>query len=356
VNPGKEDITFEYTVNDTDVVGSLTKIELLKGQQVIETLTQFEDTSFSDLLSNNDYQLKATYTYDLNDGAGVQTLEQIINTKTLAKLTPTFEFEKLESSSNTISYKINKVDLDNVVTFTKIELIFNNSLISSSDLMTGTFTNLFPGRLYSVKIIYIANFNDDSGILDVEVGRNIDTKFFDGSGTENDPYLLFTPDQFMLIGSQSGIHYKLMGDIDFEGFNFIPISSFSGKLDGNNFKIKNISYTESFGISSQVGIFRSTSNSGVDYSEIKNLTIENIVFNINSVHPLQDNGHFGLLVGYNNGIIENVTASGTLNISAYRYFYGSLAGYNNGLIKNCSSNLIFNNLYIGQTGPIGRTN
>jgi hypothetical protein len=96
-----------------------------------------------------------------------------------------------------------------------------------------------------------------------------------------------------------------------------------------------------------VGIFRSTSNSGVDYSEIKNLTIENIVFNINSVHPLQDNGHFGLLVGYNNGIIENVTASGTLNISAYRYFYGPLAGYNNGLIKNCSSNLIFNNLYIG---------
>ena len=97
VNPGQEDIVFEYTVNDTDVVGSLTKIELLKGQEVIETLTQFEDTSFSDLLSNNDYQLKATYTYDLNDGAGVQTLVATQNTKTISKATPIISIQRTTS-------------------------------------------------------------------------------------------------------------------------------------------------------------------------------------------------------------------------------------------------------------------
>jgi hypothetical protein len=47
---------------------------------------------FEGLLSNNDYQIKATYTYDLNDGTGVKTAVVTSNTKTLAKATPLFSF------------------------------------------------------------------------------------------------------------------------------------------------------------------------------------------------------------------------------------------------------------------------
>jgi hypothetical protein len=82
---GQEDIVFEYMVTDTDEVGSLTKIELLKGTEVVETLTEFESTMFEGLLSNNDYQLKATYTYDLNDGAGNKLLIKELSVRTNIK-------------------------------------------------------------------------------------------------------------------------------------------------------------------------------------------------------------------------------------------------------------------------------
>jgi hypothetical protein len=161
VNPGKEDITFEYTVNDTDVVGSLTKIELLKAQEVIETLTQFEDTSFSDLLSNNDYQLKATYTYDLNDGAGVQTLEQSANTKTLTKVKPVVLVPTFYIQNNQFNYQLDITNIDNLELIITVGLFHNNikidEVINPSNYM---FIGSIDFNQYTLKVSYSYNLND----------------------------------------------------------------------------------------------------------------------------------------------------------------------------------------------------
>ena len=72
-----------------------------------------------------------------------------------------------------------------------------------------------------------------------------------GSGTENDPYLIFNPIQLNQIRNfqnNSGVYFKLMADIDLTEFledenpmqGWLPISSFCGTLDGNGKKISGL--------------------------------------------------------------------------------------------------------------------
>jgi hypothetical protein len=70
VVPTQTSIGFGITVTDVDQVGTITAIELYQGETLIEALTDLSLRTFSDLLSNNAYQIKVTYTYDLNDGLG----------------------------------------------------------------------------------------------------------------------------------------------------------------------------------------------------------------------------------------------------------------------------------------------
>jgi len=72
--PTQESIEFSITVADIDEVGMITAIELYQGETLIEALTDISLREFTGLLSNNEYKSKVTYTYDLNDGAGVREI------------------------------------------------------------------------------------------------------------------------------------------------------------------------------------------------------------------------------------------------------------------------------------------
>lgn len=72
INPSstQDSISFEVEETDADNVGSISKIELIdKNGKVVATNTSVKD--FTGLLSNNEYTIKVTYTYDLNDGNGI---------------------------------------------------------------------------------------------------------------------------------------------------------------------------------------------------------------------------------------------------------------------------------------------
>ena len=70
----QEEISFELDVIDIDQVGAVTSIELFKDNELVESLEDLTLRVFDELLSNNLYEIKVTYTYDLNDGVGVQTV------------------------------------------------------------------------------------------------------------------------------------------------------------------------------------------------------------------------------------------------------------------------------------------
>src|SRR5690606_35939901 len=74
VGPTQTGIGFGITVTDVDQVGSITAIELYQGENLIEALNDLNLREFTGLLSNNEYTIKVTNTYDLNDGAGKQKL------------------------------------------------------------------------------------------------------------------------------------------------------------------------------------------------------------------------------------------------------------------------------------------
>ncbi|UCF43493.1 MAG: hypothetical protein JSV99_00780 [Planctomycetota bacterium] len=169
------------------------------------------------------------------------------------------------------------------------------------------------------------------------------TKYGGGSGTAEDPYLIYTAAEMNEIGANQddwGAHFKLMSDIDLgyydglEGrpkFNCIGIRTpyghtpFTGVFDGNNKTIYNFTYVTYKG--NGVGIF--VSFGGPD-AEIRDLTIESPVLNVV--------GHVyyaALVARSESGIIRNCHVIGG-NISCDDYV-GPLVGDNWADIYSCSA-------------------
>jgi hypothetical protein len=160
---GKEDVTFEYEVTDLDEVGVLSKIELLKGEEVVETLTEFEDTSFANLLSNNDYQLKATYTYDLNDGVGIRTVSTNLNYTTISKMEGGVTFTNFVVTENSASFTVVEQDEDETLSISKVLLLNNGNVISEVDFNNTyeyEFSDLLSLNEYQLKAEYFIDLND----------------------------------------------------------------------------------------------------------------------------------------------------------------------------------------------------
>lgn len=151
-----------------------------------------------------------------------------------------------------------------------------------------------------------------------------------GSGTVDDPFLIYTDSHLMGIGLNPADwdkHFKLMSDIDLSGYtgtDFTIIQSFSGVFDGNGHSIHNFSYASN-GID-QIGLFKFST--GI----IRNL-------NLIDVNIEATNGEsVGSIVGYNNGgTIQNCYISGIIS-GTYRYI-GGITGRNRGEVINCQTDV-----------------
>ena len=156
--------------------------------------------------------------------------------------------------------------------------------------------------------------NNDGYYLDYDVNGNIkyikvEDKPIDftlqGSGTEEDPYLVNNEAELIQISFNKEAYYKLVNDINLENTHSYMLGSrlnvFNGNLDGNNKTIKGFNIKGS----REVGLFGSLAGT------VKNLNIED--FNITGVYRI------GSIAGYsNNSEIRNVkgknlTMTGTYN-------------------------------------------
>jgi len=139
--------------------------------------------------------------------------------------------------------------------------------------------------------------------------RVAEAKYGGGSGTEADPYLIYTAEQMNAIGTAPNDwdkHFKLMADIDLSGFtgtdfNIIGTlggNTFTGLFDGNGCTISNLTYTSTD--TDYVGLF-----AYVDGAQIKDLGL---------IAPDVDAGtgnYIGSLVGYlREGTITNCYVAG----------------------------------------------
>lgn len=118
--------------------------------------------------------------------------------------------------------------------------------------------------------------------------------FAGGSGSSSNPYLIKTGGQLLLMKNYGKSYFKLMNDIDLANISW-PSLELSGHLDGNGYKISNLSI--SYPYYDNIGFVSTLTGS------IRNLTIKGVHISA------YDYDNVGGFVGYmdNTGIIENCT-------------------------------------------------
>ena len=154
-----------------------------------------------------------------------------------------------------------------------------------------------------------------------------------GSGTEMDPFLIYTQEDLAGIASgSSGKYYKLANDITLTS-DWVPIVSFSGTLDGGGYTISGLNVPGS-----------STPNLGGIVNSLKaGATIKNL----NVIGSVTSNyvyaSRVGGIVGINEGTVENCTFSGSVTGSKMQFAdngaIGGIVGLNqSGTITGCINN------------------
>ena len=146
-----------------------------------------------------------------------------------------------------------------------------------------------------------------SGLVTYPEKKKLD---WSGSGTEADPYVISTLDQYLAFAesvnlgqSYQGKHIALGADIDMSSLAeaYRPVGNeshpFEGTFDGKGYALKNWSHT-AYDESYQ-GLFGMAGAQSV----IKNLKVDN--------PSLTSAGAYtGIVVGYSSGVVSNVTVTG----------------------------------------------
>jgi len=178
------------------------------------------------------------------------------------------------------------------------------------------------------------------------------TDFLTGTGTESDPFLIYTPEELNMVGlfpCEFDRHFKLMADIDMSGFDgidgrpafniighcflqpsgwsVVPPSlggaPFTGVFAGNGHTISNLTVVGN----SYVGLFGGLESQ----AEVKNLGLVDV--NVSGFGNC-----VGGLVGYNKGNVTGCYSTGSVS---GRTYVGGLVGTNGSSssqgVRNCYS-------------------
>ncbi len=156
-----------------------------------------------------------------------------------------------------------------------------------------------------------------------------------GSGTEADPYQIWTPVQMNAIGANDGDWdkcFRLMDNIDMPAYTGTQYNiignfdtNFTGTFDGNGYVISNLSYTTTEAVNN-IGLFGLVGVGG----KIHNLGVENVSIS-------SDRFAVGGLVGYNyKGSITDCYVTGS--VIGYRYIGGLVGKHRQGTITSCYAN------------------
>lgn len=189
-----------------------------------------------------------------------------------------------------------------------------------------------------------------------------------GSGTEEDPYQIWTADDFALLSRHICVldkYIEVMADLDLDGMPLYAIGNlgpFAGIFDGNDHIIRNadINMPGSYrvGLFGQVGLGGEIRNIGLkdaviagDYyvGGLVGYNGKGDITNCDAIALVGGYGYIGDLVGYNDGgSVTDCCAAGPVN--ATDDYVGGLVGYNDGgSISNCyaAASVIGGGYYVG---------
>ncbi len=236
------------------------------------------------------YQLSGNRTVDFNSLGSISPIAT--DNAADRRVDMVMDFERLEITSGStcsVMLPVASVGADNHFTVRVSSRYLGGRYIYSKTQSTG-------GALASNQLGYAPV------AIDTTTGSDITkTNIFAGTGTAENPYLISTPHEFMIMAEViSNNYYRaltgstrynravllLTGDIDMAGYPLSPITNFQGTLDGNNKTVYNLTIS---GSDIQCGLFKSIINPVT----IKNLTLENMTIT-NTASSMR----VGALIGY----------------------------------------------------------
>lgn len=201
-----------------------------------------------------------------------------------------------KNSSTVTAQGIFKLNTDGGAT---VQLFKDGALVQTktAGLFGGVeFTNLVYGQ-YTAKIFrYGQSVNTLNNIEEISfeisqsnsnVSLNSNKWFDSGNGSEQNPYVINSYEQFVRLDNFAGegdnTYFKLGKDLDLRKQELMAINNFKGSFDGNNKEIYNFVINSSSG---NIGLFKT-----IDNAEIKNLGLS--VFEIST----SSTENIGVLVG-----------------------------------------------------------
>ena len=160
---GQTDVTFGVEVVDSDNVGRISAVELLRENAVVATLGG-SVRKFSNLLSDTRYTLRVTYSYNLNDGKGDRTVCATQNFATQAKYVPQVNIAKVVATTNSVTFVVNVYDRDNVGALSRIELLHGDDQPIVANANVRSFEGLLSDNVYTLNAVYAYDLNDGLGV------------------------------------------------------------------------------------------------------------------------------------------------------------------------------------------------
>ncbi len=158
-------VSFDLLGKDEDGILAIDKIELLSGDEVVATATGDAVSVFDNLLSNHDYRLRVTYSYDLGDGAGAHVEVIEASVKTLAKSSPVIRLTGADITKTSVSFTAQTEDIDRLLSIGALELWDGDTLIATAESLDALFfENLLTDHDYTLKVTYSYDLADGAGM------------------------------------------------------------------------------------------------------------------------------------------------------------------------------------------------
>lgn len=161
-----------------------------------------------------------------------------------------------------------------------------------------------------------------------------------GDGSALNPFTITTYSQLNNMWYYPDSNYTLLNDLDLTDINHEPIFDeerpFSGRFNGNNHTIKNLTIFTDINFPSLFGFI---GNGSVSYLDLVNVNVKTANFN---TIVAQRNYCVGAIAGVSFGFLHDITVSG--EITADELYYdgiaiGGLVGMAYGTIANCKADV-----------------
>ena len=199
----KKSISYQISYSDVDNIFNLGKVEIIKDNQVVSELSSLTGTVES-LNPSTNYIVRVTYSYDVNDGLGVQTItkEEVIRTSNLTA--PTVGINFVSISDSQITAKIVSSDVDNIFNIDEIQLFKGSSLINTYDVSDLNENNeLIITTISNTEYTFVVKYS-----YSLDGGTNIQNSVYQSTviSSKEVPIISLTP----YFTSQNSLSYNLL--------------------------------------------------------------------------------------------------------------------------------------------------